>query len=355
MSKNLTNTDNISDKNNESIDSKLNKEIDFEEGFKNNPLEYSKLCLNSDYYSITWTALRKMQFIGIKYNGVDIYLIPSDYFWIYINFISFSILMLITIFLLVKEALVDDIYKNSGYLMYILRIFLVMLAQRKLLPEFNQGYCKLLYALQNKREFTHPSFACFVAICQMFVVCTNLLAIIFYICMADQFIEPITNFSGLCILSELDDWIGESIMSYNLKGFQLPETDQKYARYLENEFVFEMNPHEHKFEIQKVTHVDTADNENVAEKEEKMLFKKNYDMKLINERMSLIAKLATISESDLEIEIDDKIELNTHWTILYLEKLTKYIPWNVIIPLITIPISYFLPSISKFFRQYLDN
>ena len=333
-------------------------ERDFEEGFKNNPLEYHKLCLNTDYYSITWTALRKMQFIGISFNFEDIYLLPSDYFWIYINFISFFTLLLLTIFLLVKEALINDKYKNSGWLMYILRITLVVLAQRKLLPEFNQGYCKLLYTLQKKREFTHPGFAIFVSICQMFVVSANLISIIFFICMADEYIQPITNFSGLCVLSELDDWIGDLIMSYQLNGFDLPETQDKINQYIKYEKTFEKNPHEHQNELHEVNHLEEGlDDEEHHKKEErnKKEIKKTYNMYMINERMSLTAKLATIRESDLEIEIDDKIQLNAHWTIVYIEKLIKNIPWNIVIPLLTIPISYSLPSISHWLRIHFES
>lgn len=129
---------------NQSIDS---SEVDLEESKE--IFDFKKLSLANDYYSITWTSLRKNQFVGAKIRGVEIFLIPSDYFWIYINFITFVILLLITVILLVKQALISDKYVESGWLMAVVRIILVALAQKKLFPEFESGYAKLLYSLRN--------------------------------------------------------------------------------------------------------------------------------------------------------------------------------------------------------------
>lgn len=306
------------------------KEIEIFNGDEiKDPLELQKLSLPSDYYSLTWCALKKSQFVGASIYGVDVFLIPSDYFWIYINFISFALLLLLTVILLVKEALMDDVYVEAGWKMTILRVILVAFAQRKLLPEFTCGYVKLLYSLRNRKEFTHPEFANFVALCQMFTASITLLAIVLFVCMADTYIDPVTNFSALCVLSELDDWIGEMIMSHKLKGCETLTKEERDKIFYEKLTDHEHNPDE-------VHHHDEENDE--------------YDITEINSRITLINKMALITDDDLEVEIDEAVFVNTHWAILELEKIIKIIPWSYVIPLATIPISYALPYLSYVLR-----
>lgn len=296
------------------------------------PFDFHKLSFPTDYYSITWISLKKSQFIGASLHGIDIFLIPSDYFWIYINFLSFAIFVLITIILLVKEALLDDIFLEADWKMTTLRVIIVAFAQRKLVPEFIAGYRKLLYSLRNHREFTHPEFASFVGICQMFVATANLCAIIAFVCMADEYIDPVANFGGICALSEFDDWVGDAIMTYKLKGMESLPKEERERIFIEktSEKGHEVNPyeihnHEKKSDVFKV--------------------------KDLNSKLPLVYKLAFINEDDLEIEVDESLYVDTHWIIVKLERVVKIIPWEFIIPLLTIPLGIYLPILTKYIRN----
>jgi hypothetical protein len=306
-------------------------EVNILEGVEErDPLELKRLSLPADYYSLTWTALKKSQFLGAKFHGIDIYLLPSDFFWIYINFLFFFIFIFLSIILLIKEALMDDVYVDAGVEMYILRVIIVAFCQRLILPEFTQGYYKLIYSLQKKKEFTHPGFANFVALCQMFVSVSALTAIIFFVCMADEYIDPITNCSGLCVLNELDDWIGDAIMSHKLDGLEAVDRKTREENYAKIKVEFEHNPAEHEHEVAK------SDGE--------------FDLDMINERLPLVNKLALVEDDDLIIDIDDRIELNTYVVIVYIEKIVSLLPWDKIIPLLTIPIGMYMPTITSYIR-----
>lgn len=308
---------------------KENKEIEVEATNSEQYLDYHKLSLPPDYYAITWASLRKTQFIGATMHGVDVFLTASNLFWVYINFITFTILLLITILILVKEALIDDIFTKADWIMVCLRVILIAFAQRKLLPEFSYGYYKMLYSLKNKREFNHPEFAVFVGFCQMLVTICTLIAVLFFVCMADEYIDPVTNFGGVCVLSELDDWIGDVIMSNRLKGCETLEMAEREEIYQGKDD--EKNPAK---EI-------TIDKEN-----------EKYDLTDLNSRIPLVNKLALITEDDLEIVIDDSLVLDAHWFIVLCEKVIKVIPWEYLIPLATIPISYYLPKVTKVVRGF---
>jgi len=306
---------------------KAKDEIEVEATKSEQYLEYHKLSLPPDYYAITWASLRKTQFLGATMHGVDVYLTASDHFWIYINFITFTFLLMVSILILVKEALIDDVFTKADWIMVCLRVILVSLAQRKLLPEFSYGYYKMLYGLKNRREFTHPEFAIFIGFCQMLVTISTLIAVLFFVCMADEYIDPVTNFGGVCVLSELDDWVGDVIMSNKLKGCETLETEEREQLYQGVDD--EKNP------IKEVT----IDKEN-----------EKYDLTDLNSRIPLINKLALITEDDLEIKIEESLVLDAHWFIVLSEKVIKVIPWKYLIPLATIPISYYLPKFTKFLR-----
>jgi len=295
------------------------------------PFDFHKLSLSHDYYSITWISLKKSQFIGAKIHGVEVFLLPSDFFWIYINFITFAICLLLTMILLLKESLVDDIYFEATWIMLILRIVIVAFAQNKLLPEFASGYSKLLYSLKHYKEFTHPGFAHFVGLCQMIIASFTLFSILLFVCMAETYITPVTNFGGICVLSELDDWIGELIVSKRLKGSETLKKGERDSIYKSKKG--DSNPYEYE-----------ANDEYISNDE--------YLVKDLNLRVSLTNKLALITDEDLEIEVDECLNLNAHWSIVQLEKMIKLIPWSIVLPIITIPASMYMPILSNFIRSY---
>lgn len=312
----------------DSHDDSTLSEIEFESD-QNEASNYKKLTLNTDYYSITWVALKKTQFVGAKIYGVDIYLLPKDYFWINLNFIMFFLMVVLTLALLVANSVINDHFIQSTYLVAVLRIILVGFAQKKLVPEFESGYAKMLYSLRNHSEFTYSGFATFVAFCQMLISSICLIGIIFFVCIADGYVELITNFSGLCVLSELDDWIGDQISICKIKGCETLSVSDRIELFYSPNF---SNP-DHK-------HSKTPKNE-------------QFKLKHINERMSVFNKLALISFEDLEIEYEESMNIKAHWSIVYLEKMIKMVPWGYVIPFMTVPLGLYLPDINEFFQKIL--
>ena len=70
--------------------------------------------------------------------------------------------------------------------------------------------------------------------------------------------------------------------------------------------------------------------------------------------MSWKHKLALINEEQLGIHIDETIYKNAPWYIVIFEKAVTYIPWKIVLPLSTYPLSIMLPSITTWLRKVLN-
>lgn len=280
--------------------SKREEKIDnLKEGEKLDPLKFKKITLGEDYYSLTWACLKTNLFSKKEYLKGKIFLLPSDYFSLYFDFIIFMLMLSLTIILVVRNVVIDDVYVEGTVAIIVCRIILMVFAMKKLTPEFRTGYAKYIYSFIKRKEFTYPGFAQFVGICQVVCAGIALIGVLFFVCTADQFGELLTNFSGLCILSELDDWLGSCIV--------LNKID---------------------FEKQDLSEIELED---------------------VNDRLSVIQKMALIDDEDLEILIDDDVTENCHWIILYFDKINKIIPWDYIIPLFAVFMSVLMPYIKQSF------
>jgi len=258
------------------------------------PLLMQSIGLNTDIYAVTWTALRNDVWQDITFRGEPVTLTPDNYTWLKIRFLTFISIMVVTVTILFFEMFASDVYKPATYTITILRITLITWAQHKLGPEFTQGISMLRYSVKNNDLFHSPGFAVFVSLCQISIATITLFSIIVFVCMADSALELVMNFAGLSILSELDDWIGEFIMSNSLN--------------------------------------DNGDKQKNQE----------FDMTNINERMRLSSKLAFLEES-FEIVDDQNWEFSNSFFIQIFSYLIFAIPW-VFLPLITLPIDYALES-----------
>ncbi len=113
--------------------------------------------------------------------------------------------------------------------------------------------------------------------------------------MADAALGLIMNFAGLAVISELDDWVGEQIMSESIhREF---EEGGKYD-------------------------------------------KANLNLENLNDRMAIYAKMCLIGE-DMEIEDDQNVQVSL------LNSIANKFPW-VILPFLTIPCEWILLHIQGF-------
>jgi hypothetical protein len=285
-----------------------------------------KISLGIDYYSLTWIAIEKKTFDNMYIRGQKIDLLPQDYFSLYFSFLFFVCALGITIVLLIKEALLDDIYVEGSWQIIILRMLLVIFTQMQTAEEIETAYAKFLYPLINREKFHHPSFACFIGFCHLLMCITSIMGLIFFISMADEFADPVINFAGITVLIELDNWVGDAISSMAIEQDHLD--------------------------------ILMRDDEDVDDKEQEKDIKKaikkrgQFTLKHLNDNLNFRQKLALIQEDQLEIVIDETIYHKAPWYIIFLEKLFTLIPWWILLPLSTYPLALMLPTITTHLRDY---
>ena len=297
-----------------------------------------KISLGIDYYSLTWIAIEKKTFDNMYIRGQKIDLLPQDYFSLYFSFLVFVFALGITIVLLIKEALLDDIYVEGSWQIIILRMLLVIFTQMQTAEEIEIAYAKFLYPLINREKFHHPSFACFIGFCHLLMCITSIMGLIFFISMADEFADPVINFAGITVLIELDNWVGDAISSMAIQQDHL----DILMRDGEEEDDKEQSAED---EIKKAFE---------EEENKKKAIKKRgqFTLKHLNDNLNFRQKLALIQEDQLEIVIDETIYHKAPWYIIMLEKLFTLIPWWILLPLSTYPLALMLPAITNHLRDY---
>lgn len=265
---------------------------------KKDPILVQHVILNEDFYALTWNACRKEAWEKEETELTEdfkIQLTPADDRNLILCFLTFIVVILVTVGVLLFESFASDAYTDANWPIVILRITLVSFAQQKLKPEVFQGLSLLRYSLRHYDDkFIHPFFATFVAFCQTTIAVITFWAIFFFCCMADEALELIMNFAGLAVISELDDWVGEQIMA-----------EQLYVNY-------------------------TGE----AYKDCK------FDFKDLNERMGLFTKLCIIGV-DLEIIDNQNHAMSDNFIFRFFSAVSEYIPYNLI-PLLTIPMQTIL-------------
>lgn len=291
--KSLNNTKLSSTNSYYSYDEEIN-ELDTQSAEPRKGYKIKNIVLEEDLYALTWVALRESTWKGKKIREKNIYLTPSDYFWIHMNFIIFTCLLLITIILILYEVLEDKGYITSTLTIVVLRVTLVCFAQQALAPEFFQGLFLFRYSIRHPSFFTHPEFAIFIGACQFCVSCIVFSSIICFVCMEEEAFNLVVEFAGLTVIANIDNWLGEAIMFSKI--------------YDEDE-------------------------------------DKNYNLKEFNKRIPLNHKMSLIEEEDLTL-IDDQNHLDkAHWIVRIIEWLVDLLPWTYCLPFITIIFNYVLPLI----------
>ena len=269
---------------------------------KKDPLLVQEIELHEDFYALTWLSLKKSVWHEKEVREQKITLTSSNYFWLMTNFMFFLIIVLLTICLLLYEVFTNDVYTEATWPIVVLRITLVGFAQKKLDPEFYQGVTELRYTIKNPDQFSHPTFAKFVALCQILVAGFTLFCIMLFVCMANEALELIMNFAGLAVVSELDDWVGEQIKADSPHQEHGEDTNEKYN--LEN----------------------------------------------LNENMKLLDKMSMIDEEDCNILDDGNTSFTENNFLRCISWTLHAIPWGLL-PLLTLPMEHVLlilqPKIAK--------
>lgn len=273
------------------------------------PIESKKIALSYDFYSLTWYSIKKDTFLKKKFRGEEVTLLPQDYVVIYGQFIAFVTILILSIFLVCYQSVLNDIYVKSTLPMIILRILLVAFVQINIGAEFQSGYAKFVFPLVRREEFFHPNFAIFIGFSHCLVCVFVIIGLIFFLAVADEFADPVCNFAGICVLIELDNWLADAILSFKLK------------------------------------------NDEDLEEEKAERVRKNYNLKNINDKLHVFNKLAMITEEEMELVYDERDQKNLPFFISLFEKLSNLVPWVIVTPLLTIPVNYYLPL----FTHYLNH
>lgn len=310
------------------MDSEQVHEVDLSQGSTEYDSE-KKVTMNPDFYSLVWISTKLNQFKGVTVHGVPIYLNHSDFFNIYMSFTLFVVSLVVTIFLLIREVLLSYEYKEGTYFMIVLRMILINFGQMLVGVEFKQGHLKLAYTLNHRKKFAYPLFAYFVASCQMIVSIISILSIFLWICMADQYIQPVSGFAAFTVLTSLDDWIGESIMKNKVDNATGPEED--------NEEEEEVN--------YCVCHYKKGDN----------LEDDKFNLKNLNNRLSLFQKMALINpEAGIEIRVNDEQFTGITTREEYFQKIVSWDYWSYVLPILVIPASILMPKVHQFLIPYVN-
>lgn len=317
-----------------------NNLINKENSYFNEYIRELKVTLRTDYYTLTWAALRNDQFIGTSIKGKNIFLTPANFLSLYSYFIIFIFSMIVTIFLLLRNMILNDEYFIGGTPMILLRMILAGFAHKLLSAEFMEGYYKFKYTLNNQNEFAHVGFALMVGISQMVVITISIISIMLWICMADNYIMPISGFAAFSVLACFDDWIGDTILKEKIKGVKYLRKEEKDEIINKIHELSYMNYNNIAMNI----HIDnkTASLQPQSENDK-------YDTDDLNNRMNLFQKLASINTDELVLYISDE-DFYDNW---FLRVLFNYIDWSIVASLLMIPTSLFMPIIHDFLVYYL--
>jgi len=164
-----------------------------------------------DYYALTWCALKKEIWEKKWIYGVDIFLTPTDYFYLFLDFFIFAALISFTIGIMVYQTFTTGEFRFGNWRIELLRILIALFAQKLLYPEFLKGSTKFRYTLRHMQEFNYPWFAAFVPLWQCLMTVISYILIVIFMCISNEALPLVMHFAEVAILIELDDWIGEAI------------------------------------------------------------------------------------------------------------------------------------------------
>lgn len=253
-----------------------------------NPLRLRQVSLSNDFYTLCWSCLRTDIWKNKKIGDTSITITENDIYYIKIYLLCFIATILYVLIGIIIQVFTGEIVASCDWDIRILRILLVALVEMNLLGEFRQGLVKLKYVYENEGDFRELWLAKFIPICQIVCVFLSWITLVLFICSEVDPLSMIQDFTGICVFTELDDWIGSHICSTE------PE-------------VSEDKKHEYQFPSD------------------------------LNDKVSLTMKMSKIQlETDIDEDLNDESSLLIKITyFFYTHKVYVYI-----LPLVCLPVEY---------------
>jgi len=203
-----------------------------------NPLRMRMVVLQNDFYTLCWTCLRKdiwKKASNNYYNkdcedneiaketlwedkqigGEEINLTEANLKYIKYSMLFFILTVLYVLTGIIHQVFTGEIEASCPWDIRVLRILLVALVQMKLLGEFRQGLVKLKYAVNHESEFIDGELwlAKLIPTFQIICALASWFTLVLFICSETTPLDMIQDFTGICVFTELDDWIGGHICS----------------------------------------------------------------------------------------------------------------------------------------------
>jgi hypothetical protein len=272
-----------------------------------NPLRMREVCLNNDFYTLCWSCLRKdiwKKKLKDGYNEDDDE--EDKYEWqdkqiggqllslttdnlrdIKLYMFAFIFIVLYVLIGILHQIFTGNIIASCSMDIRVLRILLISLVQMKLLNEFREGIVKLKYVYNNSEDFIELWLAKFIPLCQILCTLLSWITLILFICAEIDPLSMIQDFTGICVFTELDDWIGGHICA---------------------------------------TEPDVAED-----------CEKYYDFTNINERISLSMKMSRLQyDTNIVEDLNDDGSFLKKFTVVFYEH--KF--WIYILPLVCVPVEW---------------
>jgi hypothetical protein len=202
------------------------------------PLRMRMVVLQNDFYTLCWTSLRKdiwKKASNNYYNencgesaiakdtlwenkqigGEEINLTEANLKYIKYSMLFFILTVLYVLTGIIHQVFTGEIEASCSWDIRVLRILLVALVQMKLLGEFRQGLVKLKYAVNHESEFIDGELwlAKLIPTFQIICALASWFTLVLFICSEVAPLDMIQDFTGICVFTELDDWIGGHICS----------------------------------------------------------------------------------------------------------------------------------------------
>lgn len=224
------------------------------EGGVYDPLKIKEFNLNNDFYTLCWFMLRKDIWYDSPKNGKELDKMTEEELQDDENFnwrkktlggqqinltdsnvrnITVYLVLFISIVLFVLLGIIHQVFTGKvkvtcPWTINILRMLLVCLVQMKLFNEFKEGLIKFKYAYFKSNNFTHPSLAAFIGLAQVLITLMSWTVLVIFMATENEPLDMIQDFTGICVFTELDDWIGSYICSTEIK---IDEQDEKYYNF----------------------------------------------------------------------------------------------------------------------------
>ena len=200
---------------------------------------------------------------------------------------AFIFIVLYVLIGILHQIFTGNIIASCSMDIRVLRILLISLVQMKLLNEFREGIVKLKYVYNNSEDFIELWLAKFIPLCQILCTLLSWITLILFICAEIDPLSMIQDFTGICVFTELDDWIGGHICA---------------------------------------TEPDVAED-----------CEKYYDFTNINERISLSMKMSRLQyDTNIVEDLNDDGSFLKKFTVVFYEH--KF--WIYILPLVCVPVEW---------------